>query len=122
MVASFLSPAALTLARMSRKSDVAVDQIEPAFVGLSGRPAVTQTQVRLRHQLIRATLDPLIGDEGRAVAQVKSLPLDQIRVDVQQVDVADNASRLQREGRARANQSAAADDGNVHIRTSSGEE
>ena len=75
--------------------------------------------VALGDRLVAGGADPLIGDERGPVEQVERLALDLVGVEVDQVDLADDAAALEREGRGRADQAAAADDADFHESCSS---
>jgi hypothetical protein len=79
--------------------DVAVDQVEAAFVGLAPQPRRDHDDVAFGDRLVARRADPLVGDERGAVEQIEGLTLDLVGVEVDQVDLADDPATLQCEGR-----------------------
>ena len=75
--------------------DVAIDQVEPALVRLAAQAGGDDDDVAFRDRLISRRPDPLIGDERRAVEQVKGLSAHLVGVQVDQVDLADDARRIE---------------------------
>ena len=115
-MASRFSPAAVTWPRMSEEElDVAVDQVEPALVRLAAQAGRDDDHVALGNRLVAGRADPLVGDQRGAVQQVEGLAADLVGVQVDQVDLADDAAALKSKGRRRADQAAAADDADFHV-------
>ena len=76
MMASFLQAGGLDLSEdVEEQRDVAVDQVEPALVGLSAQAGGDADQVAGGDQFVGAGTDALIGDEGCAVQEVEGLAL-----------------------------------------------
>ena len=73
--------------------DVAVDQVEPALVGLAPQAGGDADEVALGDRLVAGRPDPLVGHERGAVEQVEGLAPAEVGVDVDQVDLADHARR-----------------------------
>ena len=114
-IASRFEPGRGDLAEdVQEQLDIAVDQVEAALVGLAPQAGGDHDGVALGDRLVPRGADPLIGDERGPVEQVEGLPLDLVGVEVDQVDLADDAAALEREGRGRAHQAAAADDADFH--------
>ncbi len=119
--ASRLHAGLLNLAENAEEQiDVAIDQIEPAFVRLAAQAGRDADHVARRDLLVAAGANHLIGHERAAVQQVERLAGGQLGVDVEQRDLADDAAGLQGKARARADQSAAADDADFHAMFESG--
>ncbi len=94
-----LEPRPLHLAEdIQEQLDVAIDQVKPAFVGLTPQAGGDQDQVALGDCLIAGSANALVGDERRAVQQVERLALAQVGVDVDQIDRADDPAALQGKG------------------------
>ncbi len=55
--------------------DVAIDQVEPALVGLAAQAGGDDDDVALGNRLVAGRADPLIGDQRGAVEQVEGLAL-----------------------------------------------
>ena len=72
--------------------DVAVDQVEPAFVRLAAQAGRDADHVARRDVLVAAGGDHLVGHARRAVQQVERLAGGQFGVDVEQGDLADDAA------------------------------
>ena len=53
--------------------DVAIDQVEPALVGLAAQAGRDDDDVALGNRLVAGRADPLIGDQRGAVEQVEGL-------------------------------------------------
>ena len=114
-IASRLMPADAGLAEDAQEElDVAIDQVEPALVGLAAQAGRDDDHVAFGNGLVAGRADSLIGDQRGAVQQVEGLAADLVGVQVDQVDLADHAAALQGEGRGRADQAAAADDADFH--------
>ncbi len=94
--------------------DVAVDQVEAAFVGLAAQSRRDDDEIRVGGLLGAAAGDPLIGHERAAVHQIERLAVGQLAVHVDQGDLADHPPGLQREARAGTDESTAADDCHLH--------
>ena len=77
-----------------KQIDVAIDQIEPAFVRLAAQPGGDADHVAIGHVLVSAGRDDLIGRARSAMQQVERLPLGRFFVEVQQGDLAHDATRL----------------------------
>ena len=77
--------------------DVAIDQVEPALVRLSAQAGRDDDNIALGDGLITRCADPLIGDQRGAMEQVEGLAADLVGVQVNQVDLADQATALQSE-------------------------
>ena len=114
-MASCLMPGRSGLAENAEEQlDVAVDQVKPALVRLAAQAGRDEDHVALGNGLVAGRADPLVGDQRCAVEQVEGLAANLVGVQVDQVDLADDAAALQREGRRRADQAAAADDADFH--------
>ena len=99
-MASRLIPAEAGLTEDAQEQlDVAIDQVEPALVGLAAQAGRDDDDVALGNRLVAGRADPLIGDQRGAVEQVEGLAADLVGVQVDQVDLADHAAALQSEGR-----------------------
>ena len=55
--------------------DVAIDQVEPALVGLAAQAGRDADEVALGNGLVAGRADPLIGDQRSAMQQVEGLAL-----------------------------------------------
>ncbi len=110
-----LRPGGLDLAQdVQEQLDVAVDQVEPALVGLAAEAGGDADEVALGDRLVAGRPDPLVGRDRRPVEEVERLPPAEVGVDVDQVDPADDPAALQGERGTRADQPAAADDADLH--------
>ena len=95
-IASGLCPAFCDFAENAAEQlDVAIDQIEPAFVGLAPQAGGDADQIAVGNVFVAAGGDQLIGHQRRAVQQVERLPGGQVGIDVDQRDLADDAAHLQ---------------------------
>ncbi len=97
-----------------KQVDVAVDQIQPAFVRFPPQPGGDADHVAVHHLLVVPRCDHLVGRAGPAVQQVQRLSGGQIGIHVQEGDLADHASQLQGKCRAGTNQTTTANDADLH--------
>ena len=91
--------------------DIAVDQIEPAFVRLSAEASGDDHHVAVGAAVVAAGVDFLIAGDAGAVEEVEGLAGGELLVGVEQVDFADDPGTLQGKRRVGADPAAAADDG-----------
>ncbi len=95
-VGVFLEPGRFHLVEQAEEQiDVAIDEIEPALVGLAAQPGGDDDDVARGDLAHVAGADALIGDQAGAVQQVERLALGHFLVGVDQADAADDAAALQ---------------------------
>ena len=93
---------------------VAVDQIQPALVGLAPQPGGDANQIAVGDLFVAAGVNYLVGRDRCAVHQIERLSFGHLGVYVQQGDFPDQLARLQGKCRTRADQSAAANNADFH--------
>jgi len=99
----------------AEQGHVSIDQIEPAFVGLAAQPGRNADDIGVLCSLRPGGGDPLIGGESGAVQQVESLSFDQFLIDIDEIDLANDAPELQGGSRTRADKSSPSNDRNLHL-------
>src|SRR5262249_2100455 len=115
-VGTLLQPGRLDLFEQAEEQiDVAVDEIEPALLGLAPKPGGDNDHVARGDVAHVAGRDALAAGEAGTVEQVGGRPLGHILVGIDQADTAGDAAALQGVGRHAAHQTAAADDGYFHV-------
>ena len=82
--------------------------------GFRRRPAVMQIRSASARRLVAAGMDHLVGDRRRAMEHVERLAVGQIRIDVDDHDLMNDAAELQGEARRGSHDPAAADDADLH--------
>ena len=83
---------------MPEERDVAIDQVEAAFFGLSAESGGDDDDVAVRAAIVSAGVDLLIAGYAGAVHQVEGLALGHLIVCVQEMDFADDCGALEGEG------------------------
>ena len=101
--------------RMPREQiDVAIDQIQPTFVGLAAQAGRDANQIAAGDVFVAAGNNPLIGHDAGAVQQVEGLPAHRLGIHIQQRDLADHAAHLQGKRRARTDEPGSANNADFH--------
>jgi len=95
--------------------DVAVDERQPAFVGLAPQAGGDADQVGVGEAFVASRGDRLVGDRRRAVKHVERLAIGEVGIGIDDHDLVHDAAELQGEARRRAHDPTAADDADFHV-------
>jgi len=102
------------LENRQKELDVAIDQVQPALIGLAPQSGRNHDDVARGDEFVTAGADPLVGRQRGAVEQVERLAGGELGVGVDQVDGRNDPAALEREGRRGPHQPTAADDTASH--------
>ncbi len=96
------------------QSNVAIDQIQPRFLGLAPQARRDQEQIAVGRPPVVPGVNPLVPGQRAAVHQVQRLALGQFAIRIQDLNLGHQAAALQGVRRAGADPPAAADNGHFH--------